>query len=714
MIVTILLIVVGVLVLLGLLAASASVRVLREYERGVVFRLGRLVDERGPGVVLLVPYVERLERVSLRTVTLQVPPQEVITRDNVPARVTAVAYFRVVDPNKSIVEIQDVLAATSQIAQTTLRSVLGKAELDTLLSEREQLNENLQHIIDDQTEPWGIKVTTVEIKDVEIPERMQHAMARQAEAERERRAKIIDAEGEFQAAAKLLEAADLISRNPVTIQLRYLQTLREIGGNENSTIVFPFPLDLLHKLRETTDGWRGAGGRATPRTACAGAGRGQKQIAPAPESTDQGAARRRVTAPVAPQSLAWPRGVPMSRAARSVFLLGVLATAAGCASSAQSSGARAPSAQSSGARAPVPQAGRTALVGRSPTLPPPAAGPREPPVIWRPIPFGAARRAQTVAYVRRHYGSFLRPTSKLIHPRVIVIHYTDASFSSTYNTFASDTPDSELHELPATCAHFVIDTDGRIYQLVSLGTMCRHAVGLNWTAIGIEHVGFSDAQVLGDRRQVRSSLGRAHLYQGKTPDDVTYFVRLAANAGARTVILTNAAGGLNPNFVRGDLMLIADHINWTGTTAISPDDPQPFLNMVDAYSPRLRSLAHVHAGDRALREGVYAGLRGPAYETLAEAEALRRLGADAVGMSTVLETMAALKMGTRGARHQPDLECHRPDGNTLARRSPRSIALQRRTHRVAHRRCPRSDLMRIAIEPKQTRRATVNQASANR
>jgi regulator of protease activity HflC (stomatin/prohibitin superfamily) len=255
MIVTILLIVVGVLVLLGLLAASASVRVLREYERGVVFRLGRLVDERGPGVVLLIPYVERLERVSLRTVTLQVPPQEVITRDNVPARVTAVAYFRVVDPNKSIVEVQDVLAATSQIAQTTLRSVLGKAELDTLLSERETLNENLQHIIDDQTEPWGIKVTTVEIKDVEIPERMQHAMARQAEAERERRAKIIDAQGEFQAAAKLLDAAELISRNPVAIQLRYLQTLREIGGNENSTIVFPFPLDLLHKLQSTvTDG----------------------------------------------------------------------------------------------------------------------------------------------------------------------------------------------------------------------------------------------------------------------------------------------------------------------------------------------------------------------------------------------------------------------------------------------------------------------------
>ncbi len=251
MILTAFLIVVGVIVLLSLVLASASVRVLREYERGVVFRLGRLVDERGPGVVFLAPFVERLERVSLRTVTLQVPPQEVITRDNVPARVTAVAYYRVIDPNKSIVEIQDVLSATSQIAQTTLRSVLGKAELDTLLSEREQLNASLQHIIDDQTEPWGVKVLTVEIKDVEIPQSMQHAMARQAEAERERRAKIIDAEGEFQAAAKLLEAAELISRNPVTIQLRYLQTLREIGGNENSTIVFPFPLDLLHKLQGT-------------------------------------------------------------------------------------------------------------------------------------------------------------------------------------------------------------------------------------------------------------------------------------------------------------------------------------------------------------------------------------------------------------------------------------------------------------------------------
>src|SRR5437763_4057117 len=234
----------GVLAFVGLIAAGASVRILREYERGVVFRLGRLIEQKGPGVVLLIPAVDRLVRVSLRTVTLTIPAQEVITRDNVPARVTAVTYYRVVDPNKSVVEVENVLAATSQIAQTTLRSVLGKAELDTLLAERERLNEDLQQIIDDQTEPWGIKVTTVEIKDVEIPDRMQHAMARQAEAERERRAKIINAEGEFQAAAKLTEAADVMSRNPVTMQLRYLQTLLEIGG-QSSTLVFPMPVDQM-------------------------------------------------------------------------------------------------------------------------------------------------------------------------------------------------------------------------------------------------------------------------------------------------------------------------------------------------------------------------------------------------------------------------------------------------------------------------------------
>jgi regulator of protease activity HflC (stomatin/prohibitin superfamily) len=184
-------------------------------------------------------------RVSLRTVTLRVPAQEVITRDNIPARVTAVAYYKVIDSNKAITEVENFRDATLQIAQTTLRSVLGGADLDTLLAEREQLNEALQHVIDAQTEPWGIKVTAVEIKDVEIPERMQHAIARQAEAERERRAKVINAEGEFQAAAKLAQAADVISQNPVTIQLRYLQTLREIGGSQNSTVVFPLPMDMI-------------------------------------------------------------------------------------------------------------------------------------------------------------------------------------------------------------------------------------------------------------------------------------------------------------------------------------------------------------------------------------------------------------------------------------------------------------------------------------
>jgi regulator of protease activity HflC (stomatin/prohibitin superfamily) len=227
---------------------AASVRVLREYERGVVFRLGRVMSQRGPGLVLLMPAIDRMVRVSLRTVTLTIPAQEIITRDNVPARVTAVAYYRIIDPTRSVVEIENVLAATSQIAQTTLRSVLGKAELDALLSERERLNEHLQQIIDDQTEPWGVKVTTVEIKDVEIPDRMQHAMARQAEAERERRAKIINAEGEFQAAARLHDAADVISRNPVTIQLRYLQTLIEVSSNPSSTIVFPLPIDVLQPL----------------------------------------------------------------------------------------------------------------------------------------------------------------------------------------------------------------------------------------------------------------------------------------------------------------------------------------------------------------------------------------------------------------------------------------------------------------------------------
>ena len=226
------------LVVLATLVGS-SVRVLREYERAVVFRLGRLTGQRGPGVIMLIPGVDRMVRVSLRTVTLAIPPQDVITRDNVTARVDAVAYFRVVDPNSSVVGIEDAVRATSQIAQTTLRSVLGKADLDSLLSERERLNEDLQKIIDEHTEPWGIKVTAVEIKDVSIPAAMQRAMSRQAEAERERRAKVIHAEGEFQAAARLAEAAEVISRQPAALQLRYLQTLSEIGGENSSTIVFP-------------------------------------------------------------------------------------------------------------------------------------------------------------------------------------------------------------------------------------------------------------------------------------------------------------------------------------------------------------------------------------------------------------------------------------------------------------------------------------------
>jgi regulator of protease activity HflC (stomatin/prohibitin superfamily) len=241
-------IVLVVLAVLALTAASVSVRVLREYERGVVFRLGRLMDQRGPGLVVLAPAIDRMVRVSLRTVTLAVPAQEIITRDNVPARVTAVAYYRVVNPNDAVNQVESFHNATLQIAQTTLRSVLGGADLDTLLSERERLNEELQHVIDAQTEPWGIKVTTVEIKDVEIPQSMQHAIARQAEAERERRAKIINAEGEAQAATRLAEAADVIGRNPTTLQLRYLQTLREIGGSQNSTVVFPMPIDLVRPV----------------------------------------------------------------------------------------------------------------------------------------------------------------------------------------------------------------------------------------------------------------------------------------------------------------------------------------------------------------------------------------------------------------------------------------------------------------------------------
>src|SRR4051812_26167639 len=240
--------------LVATILLAAAIRVLREYERGVVFRLGRLVGQKGPGLVLLIPIIDQLVRVDLRTVTLNIPPQDIITRDNVPARVTAVAYFRVVQPRDAIVQVERFLDATSQIAQTTLRSILGKAELDMLLSERERLNENLQQIIDEQTEPWGVKVSIVEIKDVEIPAQMQRAMARQAEAERERRAKVINAEGEFQASERLYDAAQIMSANPTALQLRYLQTLVELGSSEASTIVFPMPIDLLRPLVGAEDG----------------------------------------------------------------------------------------------------------------------------------------------------------------------------------------------------------------------------------------------------------------------------------------------------------------------------------------------------------------------------------------------------------------------------------------------------------------------------
>jgi regulator of protease activity HflC (stomatin/prohibitin superfamily) len=256
--------IVAVLVLFFIILLAAAVRILREYERGVIFRLGRLIAQKGPGLILLIPFIDQMVRVDLRTVTLNVPPQEVITKDNVTVRVTAVAYFRVIDPNRAVTEVENFLLATSQIAQTTLRSVLGKAELDSLLAERERLNVELQQIIDEQTEPWGVKVTTVEVKDVELPVEMQRAIARQAEAERERRAKVIAADGEYQAAEKLSQAGNIISQNPTTLQLRYLQTLLEMGVNQNTTIVFPLPIDLVKPMLEVAAG-RGDGSEGSER-----------------------------------------------------------------------------------------------------------------------------------------------------------------------------------------------------------------------------------------------------------------------------------------------------------------------------------------------------------------------------------------------------------------------------------------------------------------
>ena len=241
---------VAVVVSLIVAVLFAALKVLREYERAVVFRLGRLLNQpRGPGLIFLIPVIDRMVRIDLRTVTLTVPPQEVITRDNVPVRVNAVAYFRVVDPTAAVVEVEKFLVATSQIAQTTLRSTLGQHMLDELLSERDKINVILQRIIDDQTAPWGVKVSNVEVKDVEIPTSMQRAMARQAEAERERRAKVIAAEGEFQASRKLADAAQVLSEHPVSVQLRYLQTMLEMSSERTSTVIFPIPIDLIAHLK---------------------------------------------------------------------------------------------------------------------------------------------------------------------------------------------------------------------------------------------------------------------------------------------------------------------------------------------------------------------------------------------------------------------------------------------------------------------------------
>jgi regulator of protease activity HflC (stomatin/prohibitin superfamily) len=230
---------------------ASAIKILNEYERGVIFRLGRVLGApKGPGLILLIPIIDKMTKISLRTVVLDIPPQDVITRDNVSIKVNAVVYFRVMDPMKAVIDVENFLYATSQLSQTTLRSVLGQAELDELLSQREKINERLQEILDTHTEPWGIKVSNVEVKNVDLPQEMQRAIARQAEAERERRAKVISAEGEFQASTKLSEASDILSRNPMALQLRYLQTLIEIATEKNSTIVFPLPIDLIKVFTE--------------------------------------------------------------------------------------------------------------------------------------------------------------------------------------------------------------------------------------------------------------------------------------------------------------------------------------------------------------------------------------------------------------------------------------------------------------------------------
>ena len=224
---------------------SSAIKILREYERGVIFRLGRLIGAKGPGIIFLIPVVDKMVKVSLRTVAMDVAPQDVITRDNVSVKVNAVIFFRVIDPREAIVQVEDYLYATSQISQTTLRSVLGQAELDDLLAERERVNQQLQRIIDQHTDPWGVKVTAVEVKHVDLPQDMQRAMSRQAEAERERRAKVINAEGEYQAAERLAQAANVLAATPVAVQLRFLQTMREVASERNTTTFFPIPIDLF-------------------------------------------------------------------------------------------------------------------------------------------------------------------------------------------------------------------------------------------------------------------------------------------------------------------------------------------------------------------------------------------------------------------------------------------------------------------------------------
>ncbi len=242
------------LVIMAIYILSSAIKILKEYERGVVFRLGRIIPVKGPGLVLIWPVIDKLVKVSLRTVTMDVPPQDIITRDNITVKVNAVIYFRPIDPVKAVTEVEDFYYATSQIAQTTLRSILGQSQLDDLLTNREQLNSELQKVIDTQTEPWGVKVSAVEVKNVDLPQEMLRAIARQAEAERERRAKVIHAEGEFQASQKLADAAKIISSEPATLQLRFLQTLTEISTEKNSTIIFPVPIDLIKPFLRDENG----------------------------------------------------------------------------------------------------------------------------------------------------------------------------------------------------------------------------------------------------------------------------------------------------------------------------------------------------------------------------------------------------------------------------------------------------------------------------